>query len=545
MMLTSIFVAALLTHLIFKRHETREPIHLGALLLGIPTILAVFEAHHYSASVPREVLVTIPTFWAVLSASVIIYRLSPWHPLAKFPGPLMCKVSKFWLAFQSLGGKQHLYYYNLHEQYGDVVRVGPNELSMRDVAAVAPMTGPQGLAKGPFWEGRFPEDEPTKPMIALRDKAEHARRRRSWARAFSTAALKGYEAIITNRCLQLVEAVGQKTGMVDMAKWISFFTCDVTHDLAFGGGTELIRDGDVDGLWHLLEGGQRNAIFMSHVPWLGALFLRFPSLSKELYAFKDHVMKCAITRKEHGSPHKGLFHHLIDEDGISTNPPTVVEVVSDGGLAIIAGADTTSSTITNLIYFLLANPNTYKRLQAEIDSLGDDLMDYARQAHLPYLNATLNEILRLFPPVLSGSQRYADIGRAIGSHDVPGGTSTFVPFYSLHRDARCFSPHPNAFIPERWLPAEQQALLEPDIFKDTSASTLNAAAFIPFSVGPSNCVGKNLAWIEMRMLVCLLMQRYEMRFEEGYDVGNWEEGMSDYFVLMKGSLPVVLVPRNE
>ncbi|KAG6816461.1 hypothetical protein H0H87_005944 [Tephrocybe sp. NHM501043] len=288
----------------------------------------------------------------------------------------------------------------------------------------------------------------------------------------------------------------------------------------------------------------RNAIFMSHVPWLGALFLRYPNLAKDLKAFREHAKKCAIARKKRGSAHKDLFHHLIDEDGVSSYPPTVPEVVSDGGLAIIAGADTTSSAITNLVYFLLRNPNTYKRLQAEIDTLGDNVMDYARQAHLPYLNAALNESLRLFPPIQSGSQRYAEVGVSMGPHYVPGGTSTIVPFLCLHRDPRYFSPLPNAFLPERWLPSEQQAKLEPALFKDPSANILNQVAFIPFSVGPSNCVGKNLAWMEMRMLVCLLMQRYEMRFEEGYDVTRWEEEISDYYVMMKGRLPVVLTPRK-
>ncbi|KAG6808992.1 hypothetical protein H0H92_002067, partial [Tricholoma furcatifolium] len=524
-----------LTHLIFKRTETHEPIHIGALLLGVPALLTPLVARHYTSSV-YAVLVAFSIFWGTLGASIVAYRLSPWHPLARYPGPLICKVSKFWFAFLSLGGRQHTYYFKLHEQYGDVVRVGPNELSIRDVAAVTPMMGPQGLPKGPFWDGRIPEEQ-TKPMIALRDKMEHTRRRRPWTRAFSTTALKGYEDIISSRCLQLVEAVGQQAGAVDMAKWISFFT--------FGGGTEMMRDGDVDGLWHLLEAGQKNAIFMSHIPWLGALFLRFPNLAKDLKAFREHAKKCAIARKKNGSKYKDLFHHLIDEDGVSATPPTVVEVVSDAGLAIIAGADTTSSAIANLVYFLLRNPNAYRRIQAEIDTLGDNVMDYAKQAHLPYLTAALNESLRLFPPVLSGTQRYAAVGKALGPHYVPAGTSTFVPFYSLHRDERYFSPLPEAFLPERWLPAEERLRLEPAIFKTTDVGeNLEQGAFIPFSTGPSNCVGKNLAWMEMRMLVCLLLQRYEMRFEQGYDPNRWEEEMCDYFVMMKGKLPVVLTPRK-
>jgi len=67
----------------------------------------------------------------------------------------------------------------------------------------------------------------------------------------------------------------------------------------------------------------------------------------------------------------------------------VIEVVSDGGLAIIAGSHTTSSALSNLFYLLLANPVVYRRLQAEIDDLGDNAMDFARQAHMTYLNAAM------------------------------------------------------------------------------------------------------------------------------------------------------------
>ena len=60
-----------------------------------------------------------------------------------------------------------------------------------------------------------------------------------------------------------------------------------------------------------------------------------------------------------------------------------------GDLAIIAGSDTTSNAISNTLYFLMTNPTVYKRLQAEIDGLGDNVMDYATLVHLPYLNAVL------------------------------------------------------------------------------------------------------------------------------------------------------------
>jgi len=67
----------------------------------------------------------------------------------------------------------------------------------------------------------------------------------------------------------------------------------------------------------------------------------------------------------------------------------LADLWNKGGLAIVAGSDTTSSAITNLFYLLLTNPVKYKRLQAEIDELGDEVMDYGKQARLCYLNGAM------------------------------------------------------------------------------------------------------------------------------------------------------------
>lgn len=161
----------------------------------------------------------------------------------------------------SLGGKQYLYYARLHEKYGDAVRIGvfqchrvhlsvtkrnkgPNEVSICSVDAVQPMLGNNGIPKGAcelkvfhsqelnlclshsisVWDGRIPEAEAVKPLIAVRDKTEHTRRRRPWTRAFSTAALKGYEELVEKRANQLVDTMTQN-GSFDLSQLISFFAC--------------------------------------------------------------------------------------------------------------------------------------------------------------------------------------------------------------------------------------------------------------------------------------------------------------------------------
>jgi cytochrome P450 len=79
----------------------------------------------------------------------------------------------------------------------------------------------------------------------------------------------------------------------------------------------------------------------------------------------------------------GQFSHLCYRNSSKCT------AINPGGLAIIAGSDTTSSAVTNLFYFLLQNPVAFKRLQSEVDTLREDIFDFTKQAHLPYLNASL------------------------------------------------------------------------------------------------------------------------------------------------------------
>ena len=108
----------------------------------------------------------------------------------------------------------------------------------------------------------------------------------------------------------------------------------------------------------------------------------------------------------------------------------------------------------------------------------------------------------------------------------------------MHRDPRNFS-HPDTFWPERWLIAEGLAAApagEPFVH--------NPNAFVPFSFGPSNCVGKNLAQVEMRMVICHLLQNLEFALADGWDPRERERTMEDRFVLNMETLPVVVRRRT-
>ena len=101
---------------------------------------------------------------------------------------------------------------------------------------------------------------------------------------------------------------------------------------------------------------------------------------------------------------------------------------------------------------------------------------------------------------------------------IPEWTQIALHTYSIHRDARHFHT-PDAFLPERWFG------------KGAPAGEHNTAAFFPFSYGPTICAGKNLALMEMRMVLCWLLQHFRFSRAPGVVYEEWEEKIQDWFVV--------------
>ncbi|KAL5514477.1 hypothetical protein ACEPAG_2565 [Sanghuangporus baumii] len=533
------------------------------LLVAVPSIPAVSFLRHFQDSLGLGILVAFTIFYFSLVTSIILYRLSPWHPLSKYPGPVLAKISKLWITYRQARGKLHLDLKELHGRYGLYVRIGPNEISIIDASVVSSCLT-NGMLKGPMWRARLPPSS-SPSLIAIRSTHEHNRRRKRWNRGFNMTALKGYEPTVQRRALQFIgelEKRSVKNGIssVNLAEWISFFATDFMGDMAFGGGFELMRDGgDKDGIWTLIESGLRSSAIYQHLPWITPLLFRLPFAKQNLLQLRKFGVQCASERKAKGSVTKDLFYHLIDEDNIDNDPPTDAEIVADGTLVILAGSDTTSTTLSGLFYYLLTNPLDYRRLQKDIDTAfppGEgDPFDTLKLSELPFLNAVINETMRLQPPVPAYLQRSPEAGtggKMIGDEFISEGTAVVVPPYTLFRHPAYFFPAAETFWPDRWLPngipkrnPHSSGSVKEDILdsKYDGEIVTNQAAFIPFSHGPANCAGRALALTEMRIIVALVMQRFEVRFAPGFDPKEWEERLKDFFVMSNGPLPVTLTSR--
>lgn len=161
-------------YLWFKSYEptSYSSIAFVALLLVSP-IIRLLQPLVYSLT--RAIALAVTTYVLALLGSVAVYRLSPFHPLAPYPGPLVCKVTNLWTAYIASTGKSHRYYEKLHEKYGKVVRIGmwclsipnpgrwerrltwysiriflgPNQISVTDKELFPHILGAQGIPKGP------------------------------------------------------------------------------------------------------------------------------------------------------------------------------------------------------------------------------------------------------------------------------------------------------------------------------------------------------------------------------------------------------------
>lgn len=166
----------------------------------------------------------------------------------------------------------------------------------------------------------------------------------------------------------------------------------------------------------------------------------------------------------------------IGEDGL-----TFEELVTQSNTLMIGGSETTATLLSGMLYYLLINPSTLARLTEEIRTSFSEESEISMQttSHLPYLQAVIEESLRIYPPVPNILFRSIPWpGEIVCGKFVPGGTSVGLHHYASYHSSKNFF-EPESFHPERWLDNGDSRFANDD--KD---------AFHPFSHGPRNCIGK-------------------------------------------------------
>ncbi|KAH8827462.1 cytochrome P450 [Flagelloscypha sp. PMI_526] len=506
----SYVAGSLIAHLVFNRYEPRSTKARFGLLLGIP----IFNSLRLHGTAMLPLCAAIGIHIALLIGSIILYRINPRHPLATYPGPFLASITNLWMVYHVAGGRRLALLRALHEKYGTHVRIGPNMLDIVDVDAVTQLLHDPTVPRGSGYRTLEPDHKPghvlsSRSVDAPNPLYHHAKNRETWSKGFTAAALDEFNVSLFNRLAQLLEELRNREeskSEVDLSDWSKFYIWDIMGDLVFGGGFSMLRDGeDKSGLSAILDDSFVAQTTLVYMPWINNFLPYLAALSDGQTKILRFAEKCINDRNSRPLAFRDLFYVFAKEDEPEHLRPSRDFLINNAFVGIAAGADTTYTALSSLFFLLLSHPDKLKALREEIDQLEEgELTNLTRLAQLPYLNACIDETLRLFPPVISQLSRtpMTGSGKIIAGHYVPDRTEVYIPSFLLSRDPRYFYPEPSAFWPERWLPSVRAA--NPEIIHNT-------LAFNAFSTGVTSCLGKQLAYREMRLAIVNILRNFNMK----------------------------------
>uniref|UniRef100_A0A3Q2DF87 unspecific monooxygenase n=1 Tax=Cyprinodon variegatus TaxID=28743 RepID=A0A3Q2DF87_CYPVA len=170
------------------------------------------------------------------------------------------------------------------------------------------------------------------------------------------------------------------------------------------------------------------------------------------------------------------------------------EILSQLTMLLFAGYETSATTLVFLAYTLARNPEVMKQLQQEIDLTfpNKGLVQYDSLMQMEYLSSVVDECLRLYPPAARIERMTKETVRIKGI-TIPKNMIVQVPVYALHRD------------PDLWPDPEE---FKPDRFSKENKHNINPYAYLPFGMGPRNCLGKRFALVMIKLALVKVLQTY-------------------------------------
>ncbi|KAJ6008198.1 Cytochrome monooxygenase lcsI, partial [Penicillium herquei] len=432
-------------------------------------------------------------------------------PLARFPGPNLAAFSNLPTLYWTCTGQLHTKLLELHNKYGDVVRTGPSALSYRSPQAWKDIYGHRKAGAGSFIKDPtfYPVGPYGRNLLNSNDE-DHARERRLLSHAFSEKSLREQEQLIQSYADLLVSRLNEKVSalnnVVDLSRWYNYTTFDIIGDLVYGEPFDCLKNIEYHPWVSMIFTTSKGSAFMRAVliyPWLAPVVKNL--LPRETMRLRREHMEMSAQKAQRRLDRKTDrpdFMTAVLKNEHRTMSEN--ELKANASLFIIAGSETTASLLSGVTYYLLENSAAYEKLKKEVRGTFKSFDDITFQAvsTLPYLNAALEEGLRCYPPVAGIFPRVVPKGGSmIDGELVPEGTSVAGAHFATYHAESNFA-EPDSFIPERWL-ENREKRFESD----------NLAALVPFSLGPRNCIGKNLAYAEMRVIMAKMIWTFDMRLD--------------------------------
>ena len=461
--------------------------------------------------------------------------------LAHIPGPRIYAITNWRLAYDEWQGKRTPRIHQLHQQYGSVVRIGPNEVHFNTPSALRTIYGAgSGFERTDFY--RMFDVYGRQNVFTFGPSSMHAERKKLLAHAYANSstirgpAAEEIEAKV-NDYVKLIDGTGKEGNEIFAS--LHWYSLDNITSFLYGpryGGTKALK-GDVHHqalLDDILDPARRQLTwFVLHfsIPtkWLYSRTGLLESMVEPFLPMKKpstytriraHALKAMESYRDSSQVEKfivtnasplleRLWQHNASNKAGGLDDLDIAAECSDH---FLAGIDTTSDTLMFLIWALSRQENRryQEKLTAEAQSIpATKLNDNGNPTietcvnDLPYLDAVVKETLRLYAPLPASEPRQPPQDTVIDGYTIPAGTVVSMAPYSLHRNPDVF-PEPLRWDPDRWLP------------ENTNADHLAEMKrwWWAFSSGGRMCIGMHLALAEMA-LVPAIYRRYSTKLKPG------------------------------
>ncbi|KAI9162922.1 benzoate 4-monooxygenase cytochrome P450 [Paramyrothecium foliicola] len=460
-------------------------------------------------------LASVFGLWLGYHMLVALYNISPLHPLSKFPGPKLAAASYLYEAWYDLvkGGRYSWEIRTMHEKYGPIVRINPDELHCNDyefVDEIYPSLTNRIRDKQPHFLSSFagPLQVST---FASRDHETHRLRRSAIQRFFSRQGMLRYEPEIhemaqkmCTKILRLTES-GQ---VIDALNPFNCFTADAISQYCFGEPFGFLDEAGFDkNFRRAFESLTTTIHLFRHFPALSSLVSLMPALGPYLgpdtaYMVKsmtetipNHVVKA---QQDKAGESRRVFTEIMDAP-IPDDQKTVYRLSGEGWSLVSAGAETTAASLCFITYFLLSQPEKLARLRDELKNEDPQKLSWVQLEKYPYLHGVIYEGIRLALGVPSRLPRIAReedlIYKKRGfDYTIPKGTAIGMSAFVSHHVEEIF-PEPEVYSPDRWIDANGKANYGMEKY------------IMSFSKGSRQCLGMNLAFCELYIVTAAMALR--------------------------------------
>ncbi|KAF7195669.1 Cytochrome P450 monooxygenase [Pseudocercospora fuligena] len=440
------------------------------------------------------------------------------HPLAKFPGPIGVDTGWYKTVEEVSKGRNWTdCLKELHSQYGEIVRVGPNELHFSNPNAFHEIyNNANRWDKEETLYHCFGEDRSSFGFLTYK---EAKQRKDVLAPLFSKRAIGDLQGLVKkniDRLCVALEKDGKANKSSDMLFALRCFTLDVVTQYCFAKDVKsteakdfqapivIAMDASLPGFVVFRHFEPVRQIVFSLPGWLTKLtnpaLAGLVDLQELLGAQVNEVVNNPLTLQK--TPHATIYHRLMDQEAnTATGVPSPGSLYEEAQALFFGGAESSGNTTMIGIYHILQSPAILKRLKDELRTIWPDRNDIPpleQLEKLPYLTAIIKESLRLSPSVPAPLPRIVpSAGATISGGRIPGGTCVGQSLIFVHYSKTIFDS-PETFDPERWL---------------QSNSTSLEKWLVSFSRGPRSCLGQNLAMCELYIAFATLFRRFDIELD--------------------------------